>query len=355
MFGGSRSSPCGRRRQSRKGGRRPCPGAPGTASRSGPSPAAGAAAIAAILASVAPIFGIILLGWLAARLRAFDEAATRGLSLFAFNVAIPVMLLRTLAQADLPPRPEWALVLTYFACTGINFAVAALLARGLLGRRGAEPALFGIAGAFSNVAVLGVPVILQTYGPDAAVPLSLLLAFHSATIFTLTTIVAEIGLGGQLAPTVLLRNIGRGLVTNPMLWGIAAGVVLGISHLRLPFVLDRMAELLAAASLPAALFALGANLSRFRLLGGLGVATGLALLKLVLQPLLVAAAVHLVGLSPMAQSVAVTVAALPTGINAYLFAVRYQAAVAESSSTILVSTLLSILTLGALMALLRPG
>ena len=297
----------------------------------------------------------MLLGWLAARLRAFDEMATRGLSLFAFNVAIPVMLLRTLAHAELPPQPEWALVLTYFIGAGLNFAVAVLLARKAFVRRGAEPAMFGITSGFSNVAILGAPIILQTYGAAAALPLSLLLAFHSATIFTLTTIVAEIGLGGHVAAMGLARSIGRGLVTNPMLWGIAVGVGLSVLRLPPPLVLDRMAELLAAAALPASLFALGANLSRFRLLGSMRVALSLSLLKLVLQPLLVATLGYVAGLTPLALSVAVTVAALPTGINAYLFAARYQAAVADSSSTILVSTLLSILSLSLLMSLIGPG
>ena len=47
-------------------------------------------------------------------------------------------------------------------------------------------------------------------------------------------------------------------------------------------------------------------------------------------------------------------AALPTGINAYLFAARYDAAVPEATSTILLSTLVSAVTLGAfLLAALR--
>ena len=68
-----------------------------------------------IVEIIAPIFGIVLVGWLAARLRALDEAATRGLSLFAFNFAIPVLLLRTVAQTEMPPQPEWRFVFAYFS------------------------------------------------------------------------------------------------------------------------------------------------------------------------------------------------------------------------------------------------
>ena len=80
----------------------------------------------------------------------------------------------------------------------------------------------------------------------------------------------------------------------------------------------------------------------------------LTALKILLQPFLVyLLAAHLFGLSPLSQAVLVTIAALPTGINAYLFAARYRAAEAAATSTILVSTLLSTLTLGLLLTLLR--
>lgn len=306
-----------------------------------------------IVEIIAPIFGIVLVGWLAARLRAFDEAATRGLSLFAFNFAIPVMLLRTLARAELPAQPEWELVLAYFAGAGVVFACAAMSAKLLFARAGAAPAIFGISAAFSNTIILGIPIVLRAFGEGAAVPLSLIVAFHSALIFTLTTVVAEIGAGGEAHWHGTLRNVGRGLASNPILWGIAAGLAINLTGQTLPSALDQFAATLGGAALPAALFALGANLSRFRLGHSLREAALLSVLKIVLQPILVyLLAAHLFGLEAMSLAVAVTIAALPTGINAYLFAARYETAVPEATSTILLSTLVSAVTLAGLLAVL---
>lgn len=311
------------------------------------------AAIGVLVEIIAPIFGIVLIGWLAARLRAFDEAATRGLSLFVFNFAIPVMLARTLARAELPAQPEWELILAYFTGAFLVFGLAMALARGPFGRRGAEPAIFGITAAFSNTIILGIPIVLQAYGEAAAVPLSLIVAFHSALLFTATTIAAEAATAAALSWRGVLVNIGRGLATNPILWGIATGLALNLLGVPLPTVLDRLAEILGGAALPAALFALGANLSRFRLAGSLRVAGVLSLLKILLHPLLVGLLAVLFDLEPVSATAAVTLAALPTGINAYLFAARYQAAVPEATSTILVSTLASVATVGLLLAYLR--
>jgi predicted permease len=296
----------------------------------------------------------VLIGWLAARRGALDEAAVRGLSLFAFSFAIPVMLLRTLAQTELPPQPEWGFVLAYFSGAFAVFALGALVARVVFGRRGAVPAIFGISASFSNTTILGIPIVLRAFGDVAAVPLSLILGFHSALLFTLTTLAAEVGAGAGAPLRQVLRNVGSGLVGNPILWAIFGGLALNFLGLELPAVLDQLAATLGSAALPTALFALGANLSRFRLTRTLREALLLTMLKTLLQPALIwLLGTYLFGLGPVSLAVAVTMAALPTGINAYLFAARYEAAVPEATSTILVSTLVSVPVLALLLTLLQ--
>ena len=306
-----------------------------------------------IVEIIAPIFGIVLVGWLAARLRAFDEAATRGLSLFAFNFAIPVLLLRTVAQTEMPPQPEWRFVFAYFSGA---FAIFALGAPG--GAAGLWPARRGAGHLrhqrlFSNTTILGIPIVLKAFGDAAAVPLALILGFHSALLFTLTTVAAEIGAGIGVPLPTLLRNVGTGLVTNPILWGIAGGLLLNFLGVPLPPMLDQFAAMLGGAALPTALFALGANLSRFRLTRTLRESLLLTGLKTLAQPALIyVLGAYVFDLAPVSLAVAVTMAALPTGINAYLFAARYDVAAPEATSTILLSTLLSTVTLAFLLAAL---
>ena len=187
-----------------------------------------------------------------------------------------------------------------------------------------------------------------------AVPLALILGFHSALLFTLTTVVAEVGAGVGVPVPRLLRNVGTGLVTNPILWGIGGGLVLNFLALPLPDVLDQLAAMLGGAALPTALFALGANLSRFRLTRTLRESLALTALKTLVQPALIyVLGAYVFVLAPVSLAVAVTMAALPTGINAYLFGARYDAAIPEATSTILISTLVSVLTLGFLLTTLH--
>jgi predicted permease len=76
-------------------------------------------------------------------------------------------------------------------------------------------------------------------------------------------------------------------------------------------------------------------------------------LKLAVLPLLVWGLCILIGLGPLETAVAVTSAALPTGANAFMLARRYRTGAERSGATVLVSTVISVFTLGWLLAWFR--
>jgi len=125
---------------------------------------------------------------------------------------------------------------------------------------------------------------------------------------------------------------------------------------RLPGTLERFAALIAGAAVPCALFSVGASLRGYRLRGALAPAALMVALKLVAHPLIVwALASYVFGVPPLWAKVAVLLAALPVGVNVYLFAVRYDAGQAESASAILLSSVLSVATLTLVLLWLGPG
>jgi malonate transporter len=301
-----------------------------------------------------PVYALVLLGRVLAGMRVVADQQVQGISRFVFDVALPVMLARQMLTVELPSEIEWRLVLVYFGCAFIVFGIAAQAGWRFFGARRAKPAIFGITGCFGNVLVLSVPITLGVYGDEAAVPLFLLIAFHSATLFTLTTVVAELGIGASGELRKLPRAVASSLVTNPILVGLASGLLLRLSPVPVPIALDRTAQFLGQAAMPMALFALGANLARFRLGALWREALVLCLFKNVAFPLLVfVVATWIVPLEPVTRAVAVVTAAMPAGINAYLFSVRYDSAVGEASATIVASTIITFPVLAWLLPALQ--
>ena len=210
-----------------------------------------------------------------------------------------------------------------------------------------------MAAAFSNTVMMGIPVVLTAFGPEATLPLFLIISFHSATFMPLTAGLISWSRGRGVSWGEQAREAARVLAQNPIILGLAAGLALNLTGVVLPAPVDRTLELLGSAAVPCALFAMGAAVAGYPLTGDLRPAAVLAVLKLLIHPLIVWGVgrwvFHLDGLW---LSVAVTMAAMPSGINVYLFGARYEAAAGVAARTVLLTSLAAVATLSALLVLL---
>ena len=300
---------------------------------------------------VVPVFGIIGLGFAATFTRAFDAQLAKALSGFVFTFALPLMLFRRLSLSELPDDGMGAFLAVYFAGAGLNGLVGLGLF-GLLFKQGfVMTTILAFGSAYANTVLLGIPLVLQAYGDAGAVPLFVLIAFHGVVFFTLVTVMIETAGGSGEIKGLFARTV-KGLATNPIFLGLAAGLAANLAGLRAPRALDGMLVLIGGAALPCALFSLGAALRAYPLRGALPLALAVTGLKLGLQPIIVFALANLAGLPPLWVKVATLSAAMPTGINVYLFAARYRAGEAEAAAIILLSTALSPLSLSLVLVLL---
>ncbi len=303
----------------------------------------------AALLVVLPVFGLIALGYLARWTKLLRETTGEGLSDFVFVLAVPCLLFRTLATADVPQTQPWGYWIAYFTGLAIVWALAMLIASRVFARKGPELVVSGFAAAQSNTVCVGVPMILKAYGDAGAVPLGLLLAIHLPVTMTVATLLAE---GRSASPAMMIRR----LFTHPIIIGIILGMLARPVVGQLPAPFWTLIDLIAAAAVPCALISLGISMRRYGLESGLGLPVALSALKLGLHPLIVyVLATKVFDMPPHWSGVAVLFAACPCGINAYLFAERYRQGVADASSAITLSTLISLFTTAAWLTWLGVG
>jgi malonate transporter and related proteins len=308
-----------------------------------------------VLATVLPVFGLMLTGYLFARTRMIEPAGTRGISVFVFNVAIPALLFRSIA-GESPPASGLQIVYAYFSATLLLFAAALLLARLRFGYPLQVQSVFAITATFGNNVQLGIPLVFSAFGRAGEQPLLLIIAFHSIVLISTATALVEIGLGRGKGGLRALGRVASALVRNPLIMSIALGALFPLSGTAMPAALDQFLRLFAAAGGPCALFVLGASLAELRLVGDLAETALVGLLKLVIHPILVYASCRWVFDLPAIETAVATVcAAMPSGANAFILAQRYDLYVARAASTILVTTVISLVTLSACLALFTPS
>lgn len=303
-----------------------------------------------LLQVVAPIFAIIAAGYVAAARDFVDAGGFRGLNLFAFSFAAPALLF---ASGTAGHQGGGAAALGFFLGAGLLYALVLWGAR-RAGMGLAAGGMLALDVCFGNTVMMGIPLIIAGFGaPGLAILLSIL-ALHSMVLLGTATVVAEIAQNQRAAAWPLLRNTVAGVARNPVVMAVLLAMLWSSLSLPVPGAARRTLELLGAAAPPVALFCLGGSLHGFDARAAWKQTSVTIVLKLAVLPLLVWGITRLMGLSELEVAVATLTAALPTGANAFLLARRYAVGTEASGASVLVSTLLSLVTLTALLALFRP-
>jgi predicted permease len=304
----------------------------------------------AILDIVAPVFLIVALGWVTAVRRYIDEAGFRVLIGFTFTVASPALLF---AGGTSGPGGGGPAAFAFFLAALVVYAFAMWLGARRLGMALGEAGLFGLNATFGNTVMMGIPLVAAAYGQAGLSVLLAIIALHSMVLLGLGTVVVELGIHRHAPLASVLRATAGGVLRNPIVVSVMAALAWSTLGLPVPGAVRRTLELLGASSPPLALFCLGGSLATFRVAGAMGEVAWTLVLKLAVLPLLVWGLCILIGLGPLETAVAVTSAALPTGANAFMLARRYRTGAERSGATVLVSTVISVFTLGWLLAWFR--
>ncbi|WP_339516170.1 AEC family transporter [Pseudomonas sp. RL_15y_Pfl2_60] len=288
----------------------------------------------AVLA-ILPIFGLIVLGYLLGWRQWLSIESAAGLANITFKLFMPTLLFAGIAKAPLADGLSVTLLLAYFIPVVLVFGLVNFIVH----RQSGAATPLGLAAAFSNNVLVGIPIVTTLMGHDGLVYLFAILVFHSLTLFSMQSFYAAFGSPERVNVPALLKNLA-----NPMIIGLLLGALLNLSGWVAPEPLWKMVTWLGQAALPCALIVLGASLSRFRLRPSISV-LALTVTKLVLFPALVWWFSGLLPqLSDGARSVLVLMAACPSGVNILGFA-KTQDDVRSVSSTVFLSTVLGALTL----------
>ncbi|CAD7030092.1 AEC family transporter [Pseudorhizobium endolithicum] len=305
--------------------------------------------MSATLVNVAPVFLLILTGWVVARIGILNEATGDALGEFVFKIAVPMLIFRTLADTHFEGVSPFRLWIAYFAGVAVTWTAGHLAAKYVFGRDDKIGVIAGMSAAFANNVFIGLPLVGRSVGDDGLVALSILLAIHLPLMMIVGTILMErasvvVDGGQRRSLRAILLQVGSNLIRNPLVIALAAGLAFNLSGLTLTPVLGTVVGQLSNAAGPAALISIGMALTRYPVRGNIGLTAAIAGLKLFLLPAAVFLMGKLLGLSPAWSAAIVLTSSVPTGINAWLIAHRFRSGQNIAASTISVTTAFGIVS-----------
>lgn len=255
------------------------------------------------------------------------------------NVGAPCLVLNGIANLEFPPaefgRSLLAAVTMLVTCSIVGGVSLRLMRQPL--RSYLPPVVFG------NTGNLGLPLCLFAFGNEG---LGLAVAVY--LVYSVTQFVFGPLFQGR-------EPAWRTLVTTPMIYAAVIGVALLATNTAMPKTLANTVGLLAGSAIPLMLLALGHSLASFHVARPTK-AVGLAVFRLLLGFAVGVGVAELYGLTGVLRGVIIIEGAMPAAVFNFLLAARYDRHPEDVAGAILVSTLLSFLTMPALLLfVLGPG
>lgn len=288
-----------------------------------------------ILAAVFPVLAVAGLGfvWVRAK-RPFENAMFTPL---VVDIGTPCLIFATFAKTSIPPAGFAAIALasvTAIGCFGV--LAAAILPLAGLRVRTFLPSL-----TFPNNGNLGLPLAAYAFGERG---LGYAIVFYAICMIGQFTVGQAVAAGSAN---------WRGMLRLPLIYAVLAGVAISVWKVALPSWLMNTVSLIGGMTIPLMLLMLGASLARLQI-AVISRAVMLSVLRIGSGACIGLAIAMLFNLDATARSVLIMQCAMPVAVYNYLFAQRWNNQPEEVAGLVVVSTLVSIVSVPALLHFLMP-
>ncbi len=302
------------------------------------------------LNATVPVFLMMLLGMLFRRLGWVSVEFAEKMNSFVFLVPLPVLVFKDLAEVDFDQTWDGKLVLFCFIVTLLSIGIATAIS--FLWKDRSIQGEFIQVSYRSSAALIGVALVTNMYGSAQMVSIMIIGSvplYNAMAVVVLSLFQKE---KRKIDRKVAGQTL-KGIVTNPIIIGIAAGLLWSLLRIPMPAIMETTVDNLAGIATPLGLLAMGATFD-------LKKATEKG------KPAFVAAGIKLVGFCAVFLPVAVLLgfrgqelAAIlvmlgsATTVSCYVMARNMGHDGVLTSSTVMLTTLLSAFTLTGWIYVLR--
>lgn len=288
----------------------------------------------------APIFVVLFLGMLLKKRGLIDDGFINSASQLVYNIGLPVMLFTTSASADFSHIADHGVLIAFSLMTALVFIGSLLTAHWCTD----EPRDHGviIQGAFrGNLVILGLAFCANAYGERglaiATLPVAMTVVFYNVlSIYVLNRSLHHTS--NSIKATL------KGIVKNPLMMAIAAGLILNVAGLTLPKVLLDSGKYLSQMVLPLALICIGGALDLSQLKRMDAATLSATLWKLIASPLLACGIA--IGLGVRGENLAIlfVLAASPSATVSFVMVQSMQGNSTLAANIVVQTTLWSLLS-----------
>lgn len=296
-----------------------------------------------VATQVAVLFILIGIGFLCSKKKIFDEHTIKHLTHFILYFVTPTVVINSFNREYDPLLAKKLIISAGCAALahGLFIALSYIL---IHDKVQAKRAVLRYGVIFSNCGYMALPLQNAILGNEGV-----FLGTAYIGIFNLLTWTFGLVLMSGSFKEISIKKI----FINPGIIGIAAGLIIFLTPLKLPVILASPILHLANLNTPLPMFVIGyylAQITTFAVLKDIKLLTGI-FMRLVICPLVILGAMLLLGIRDNILPAMVIAASAPTAANTTMFSAKYEKDTQASVTMVAMSTLFSILTMPVLVTL----
>lgn len=197
----------------------------------------------------------------------------------------------------------------------------------------------------ANTGFMGYPVTLGIFGSDGFLR-AIFCDIATLCIFLILSFVLVLKFGGTV------RNAVRKIVFFPSLWAVILGLFFNMLNIPIGPVVDNTVNYLGQGAIPLIMIALGLSIDFSALKRSKNMIVFTSIMKLIFFPLVAFFVASQIGLIDLQYKISIVEAAMPSGMMSLLLAISYKLDFELTSDCILINTVISLITLPAIIMLL---
>ena len=299
-----------------------------------------------------PLFFTMALGMLFRKWGLMTGDFTKKVNKFVFTAALPVLLFEDLSQVDILSAWDGRYVLFCFVMTFLGIALITGISFFLKDR--SIQGEFVQAGYRSSAAILGIAFIQNIYGEAH---MASLMIIGTVPLYNVMAVVVLSFLrpGQNSIDGQLMKKTLKGIVTNPIILGIAAGTLWALLKIPQPGFFQKTVHNVGVLATPLGLMAMGASVDGSKVKETWKPAILAVFLKLMFLPMICLPAAIAMGFRQEKLIAVLVMAGSATTVSSYIMAKNMGHEGHLTSAVVMLTTLLSAFTLTGWLFLLKTA
>lgn len=268
---------------------------------------------------IAPLLILMLLGGFLRKIQVFDDGTVKKMNASIFKVFLPALIFYNLYNSSIDDVKDIGTALYAAGVILCAFLLSCVIVS-LLEKDNAKRGAMVQGMCRSNFVIFGVPLCVSICGEGIAGKISVAVAIVVPLLNVLSVIVLEFFRGGKPS----FKKLLKGVIANPLIIASILGIIVLISGIKLPALVEKSVGDVAKIATPLALILLGASVNLSSVKGNLKQLIIAVSGKLVIIPLAGISIAALLGMRGGDIALLIAALASPTAVSSYPMALQME-------------------------------